>query len=382
MAKRSNQSTASSSALRPPPLGGEATPQSPRPRDWAGLTSRDVLARYVPGKANPLTVLEVLLKLYNAQHTTSVKTVSFKTRQERAEFLRRFYRDLKSRAGFKVPPDPRNLAQRHIHAMVQVWREDKLKPGTIQNYLSFLRGLVQWVGKPGFIRKPAHYGLDRVEYQRTGVAVRDKSWSARGVDIDGLIDRVCAFDPFVGASLRLIRAFGLRRREAIMLRPNECVVPFESTGLSSEQRQGDRYVWIRQGAKGGRQRYVPINTLRREEAIAHAQKVAPVDPHAHMGAPGRGLKQNVTRFRHVLKKFDITATGLGITAHGLRHEALIDEYIALTGEQPAVRGGGKALTPQQEDAARLAVSRLAGHGRPRASAAYLGSAMIRKNRGP
>jgi hypothetical protein len=53
----------------PPPSGGLATPQSPRPRDWAGLTDRDVLARYRPGRADPLQVLEVLLKLHDQQHT-------------------------------------------------------------------------------------------------------------------------------------------------------------------------------------------------------------------------------------------------------------------------------------------------------------------------
>ncbi len=34
------------------------------------------------------------------------------------------------------------------------------------------------------------------------------------------------------------------------------------------------------------------------------------------------------RFGYVPRKFGITSKGLGITAHGLRHEALIEEYIA------------------------------------------------------
>lgn len=64
---------------------------------------------------------------------------------------------------------------------------------------------------------------------------RDKSRSAQGVDIEALIDKVCAFDPHVGASLRLIRAFGLRRKESMLLRPNACIVPFESTGLPEKR---------------------------------------------------------------------------------------------------------------------------------------------------
>lgn len=368
----------SSSSHRPQP-SGRAANQSPRPRDWSGLTDRDILARYQPGHADPRQVLEVLLKLFNQQHTALTKTVSHKTRQERADFLRRFFRDLHQRAGFKTLPDPRNLGQKHIHAMVQVWREDKLKPATIQTYLSFLRGLAKWLGKNGFIRNPAHYGLEIEEYQRHEAADRDKSWSAQGVDIEALIDKVCTYDPYVGASLRLIRAFGLRRKESVMLRPNACIVPFESTGLPESEKQANQYVWVRQGAKNGRERFVPLNTPQRVAAIEYAQSVA-AGPEAHMGDPNHDLRRNLRRFDYVLEKFGITARALGITAHGLRHEALIDEFVARSGQQPPVRGGGD-LTPEVEASVRRAVARLAGHERQRASSAYLGAVMSRKAKG-
>ncbi len=315
-------------------------------------------------------VLDVLLKLFNERHTARTKTVSHKTRQERADFLRRFFRDLHKRAGFKTLPDPRNLGQKHIHAMVQLWREDKLKPATIQTYLSFLRGLAKWLGKNGFVRGPAHYGLEIDEYQRHEAAKRDKSWSAQGVDIEALIDKVCAYDPYVGASLRLIRTFGLRRKESVMLRPNACVVPFESTGLPESEKQADRYVWIRQGAKNGRQRFVPLSTQQRITAIKYAQSVVQ-GPEAHMGDPTNDLKRNLRRFDYVLGKFGITAREIGITAHGLRHEALIDEFVACSGQQPPVRGGG-TISPEVEAAARRAVAKLAGHKRQRVSNAYCG----------
>ena len=52
-----------------------------------------------------------------------------------------------------------------------------------------------------------------------------------------------------------------------------------------------------------------------------------------------------------------------------------------TGQEPPLRGGGEGLTREQEDAARLAVSRLAGHNRGRASAAYLGAVLHKKKGG-
>lgn len=201
------------------------------------------------------------------------------------------------------------------------------------------------------------------------------------MDVDGLIDKVAAFDPCVGGMLRLIRAFGLRKREAIMFRPNECLVNFADTGLPLAEKQDEEYVWIRQGAKGGRPRFVPMNTPRRRQVVASAQRIAFWDSHAHTGDPDRDLKQNMVRFGYVLRKFGITSHGLGIIAHGLRHEALIEDYIAITGQEPPLRGGGEGLTREQEDATRLAVSRLAGHNRGRASAACLGAVLHKKKGG-
>jgi len=345
-----------------------------RRQSWAGLLPQDILARYQPGKAAPLKVLEVLIELFNTLHTSLEKTVSHKTRQERAQFLRRFFRDLKEKAGFKTVPDPRNLGQKHIHAMVRVWRQEHLASATIQTYLSFLRGLAMWLGKHGFVRKPGHYGLSLAEYQRHEYAQRDKGWSAQGIDIDALLARVGEFDVYVGASLRLIQTMGLRRKESVQFRPFDSVVSFEETGLPSDQKTADRYVRIK--GKGGRVRHIPLANPARLAAVEFAQGVV-TSRDAHMGDPAHNLKQNLRRFDYVLEKFGITARVLGVTGHGLRHEALIDHYQGKTGgEAPPVRGGGP-LPPGLDRAARQAVSELAGHARIRASGAYLG-AILRK----
>jgi site-specific recombinase XerC len=314
-------------------------------------------------------VLEVLIELFNALHTSMAKTVSHKTRQERAQFLRRFFRDLKTKAGFKTVPDPRNLGQKHIRAMVQVWQQEHLAPATIQTYLSFLRGLAMWMGKHGFVRSPDHYGLSVDEYQRHECASRDKGWSANGVDIDAVITQVCDHDRFVGASLRLIRAMGLRRKESVLFRPFESVVPFESTGLPPEDKLADRYARIK--GKGGRVRHIPLDSPARIAAVAFAQGVVSSQD-AHMGNPAHDLRQNLRHFDYVLTKFGITVRERGVTAHGLRHEVLIGHYEALAGTAPPVRGNG-VVAPELDRAARQAVALLAGHARTRAACAYLGA---------
>lgn len=342
---------------------------------------------------DPLGELERLIARHNNQHTVKDKSVSFKTQQLRAYFLRRFFRDLKLRAGFKLLPQPRNLGDKHIRAMVQVWQGDGLSPSSFQNYLSCLRGLAIWVNKPGLVREPAYYGLEPKDYRRSGIAQTDKSWTAKGVDIDALIYRVCEHDIFVGTALRMIRAFGLRRREALMLKPRDCVIPSADAPLPLAQVRGEvqvetpdvqtveRCLWIRQGAKGGRQRFIPINTALREAAVEHALSVANWDDHAHLGNPRLSLKQNLNRFATVMRRFGITNRALGVTAHGLRHEVMIEEHQRLTGQPPPIRGGGQGLSLEEERAARLAISLLAGHNRRRASAAYLGQSAAMRGKG-
>jgi site-specific recombinase XerC len=353
-----------------------AASQPVRRLQWAGKTTEEILAGYQPGKAPPLKVLEVLLELFNTLHTSLEKTVSHKTRYERAQFLRRFFRDLKAKAGFNTIPDPRNLGQKHIHAMVQVWQKEHLAPATIQTYLSFLRGLGMWMGKHGFVRGPAHYGLSLEEYQRHEYAQRDKSWSAAGIDIEELIERICAYDRYVGASLRLINAMGLRRKESIQFRPFEHVLPFSETGLPLDRKTADRYVRIK--GKGGRVRFVPLDSPARLAAVDLAQGLV-CNQDAYLGDPVNDLKKNLRRFDYVLEKFGITFRELGVTAHGLRHEALIEHFEALTGQPPPVRGSGD-LPAEVDHAARQAVSELAGHSRIRSAGAYLGqSVAMRRN---
>ena len=65
---------------------------------------------------------------------------------------------------------------------------------------------------------------------------------------------------------------------------------------------------------------------------------------------------------------------------------MIEHYIEQTGRaQPPVRGGETEVeldAAARQSTAHLAVSRLAGHNRGRASAAYLGAVLHKKNGGP
>ena len=340
-------------------------PSPPRCPAWAGLTPQQILARYRPGRSDPLQVLEVLLTLFNGQHTAREKIVSHKTRYERASFLRRFFRDLKRKAGFATVPDPRGLRQKHLQAMITVWQQERLAPATVQTYLSFLRGLASWIGKHGLVRSPAAYGMEAPDYQRHENALRDHSWSAQGVAAQEVIEQIWAFDRYVGAALGLILAFGLRRKESVLCRPYAHVQDHGADGRC-----------LRVTGKGGRVRWLPVDSPQRQAALDAARQV--VDrTDAPLGDPAHDLRHNLRRFDYVLQRFGLTRAERGVTAHGLRHQVLIAHYEALSGEPAPVRGGdGK------DSEARRAVAELAGHARSRASGAYLGGADAKRGETP
>jgi hypothetical protein len=226
-----------------------------------------------------------------------------------------------------------------------------------------------WLNKPGFIRRPEHYGLTPDEYERHENAQRDKSWSGNGIDVEVLLAQVSAYDARIGASMRLMVKVGLRRKESVMCRPYAHVHPFEETGLPDEQREADRYLWTK--GKGGRARWLPLATEEQQSAIAHARSV--VSGHdAHMGAPDRDLKSNLRRLDYALRKFGLTKRESGTTGHGARHDHLQGQYQDTTGTPAPVRGGGP-VDQDLDRQARLRVARVAGHARLRSAGAYIGA---------
>ena len=121
---------------------------------------------------------------------------------------------------------------------------------------------------------------------------------------------------------------------------------------------------------------MPLDSEQRIAALAFAQAVVQEDD-AHLGDPRHSLKHNLRRFDYVMARFGITTEGLGATAHGLRHEAMIDHYTEKAGMAPPVCGGGD-VPPDVDAAARLSAARLAGHNRTRAAGAYLGGLIDRQ----
>jgi len=311
-------------------------------------------------------VLLAILDRHNWAHATRAKGVSFKTMEERRLFFFAFFRELRT-FGYWI--DPRSLATRHLQVMVDAWLSRDLSAATVQRYLSHLRVFCDWIGKPGMVPELAKLTTTPERFERTYVAEESKAWSDRGAVTGDVIARADAIDPYVGAQLRMQQAFGLRVKEALMLRPHVSVI--ESDGRS--------VLVVKRGTKGGRRREVPIDSDMKRDAIAHAQKFC-VGVDRSLADPARTLSQAYRRFYYVMEQLGVTIAQLGITAHGLRHDFSSGEYEAHAGEPPPVRGGS-AVNRDTDTQARLAVAEQLGHARKQISGAYLGG-LLRSRQAP
>lgn len=307
--------------------------------------------------------LQRIIDEHNGAALRKDKVISSKTKEDRARTLFLCFRQLREE-GFMLA-DPANLKPKHVEALMRRWEEEKLSGSTLQCRLSILNALANWIGKPGMVKSAGDYLRNPANAVRSYVAKEDKSWSAHDIDIDKKIEEVTADDKYVGMQLKVIRAFGLRRKEGVMFRP------FRAHKTSD----AGEYIELTStsGTKGGRPRVVPVTNDYQRQVLAEAKALAGTVGN-HIGNPQLTLKQQLMRFSNLMTKFKITKLHLGSTAHGLRHEYLNDRYEQLAGIPSPVRGG--VVTAENSEAdllARYTTSEEAGHSRLQVTTGYYGT---------
>jgi len=317
-------------------------------------------------------VLQDLIRQHNWRRAASAAVVSHQTMKDRAAFLFNFFRTLREKA---IYLDPRRLKERHVRLVVEQWLSRELSPATLQKYLSHLRTFGDWIDKPGLVRASEYYVTDPNRLTRQSAAQADKSWPAHDIDPEALIAKIGEFDAHVGLALTAMRAFGLRPKEAIMLRPGEAIVPADQVPdrerVEAPAPVTSHYLFISRGAKGGRPRYIPIDSPDKWR-VAEALRTAVGESSRHLGDPALSLKQNIRRFRYVLRRFGVTKASLGVTSYGLRHGFAHRTYEAAAGVPPPVKERVE-VDSAADTAARAAVAQHLGHSRTRIAGAYVGT---------
>ncbi|MBR8122489.1 Fis family transcriptional regulator [Burkholderia multivorans] len=284
----------------------------------------------------------------------SKRALSIKTQEYRATAICKAFVELRE-GGFALQ-SPWSLKSKHVAYLVDRWVKDQQSGGTIENKLTYLRALAQWLGKGNLVGTLGDY-VDRREagLERSYVATEDKSWGANGVDAVAKIEEIARTCPYTAVQLKLQAAFGLRVEESFMLRPAEAV-------------RNPNILAVTRGTKGGRPREVPIE--RKIAILEEAARLSNGVTGSTIPA-GRTLKQWRDWYYYVVAKHGVTKSGIGVTSHGLRHEYLQTLYERVAEVPAPIKGSPARPDPAAHEDAKRRVVEAAGHSRPSKANAYL-----------
>lgn len=238
----------------------------------------------------------------------------------------------------------KSLKPKHVEALTKHWLTSSVSAGTIKNRMSAVRWWAEKIDKRNVVaRENAYYGIpERKTGRRSPVPKLD----------DSALRRIP--NPMVRMSLRLQAAFGLRREEAIKIRP-------------AMADHGD-CLWLKSTwTKGGRSRTVPIVSPDQRVVLDEAKSMAGLG--SLIPSDGNYVRQ-LRRYEHQ------TAQSGFSKLHGLRHAYAHGRYRELTGWLCPAAGGCRSaeLSPSKksrDQAARLIISQELGHSRIAVTRIYL-----------
>jgi site-specific recombinase XerC len=158
---------------------------------------------------------------------------SYATQADRQSILSRFAVDSVS-LGYGLR-DIYGLKQKHILPVVDCWRKKNLSSSTMKNRMAALRFLCEKINKANIVPTNKQMNISARCYKPTvNRAIHQPDFSK-------------IHDPYIKISLELQRVFGLRREEALKIKPYMA-------------DKGDKLELLPTWCKGGRGRTVPIRT--------------------------------------------------------------------------------------------------------------------------
>jgi site-specific recombinase XerD len=300
----------------------------------------------------------------NAFKRTNGRTASDRTTTAYGEVLKMCIDQLDD-LGFKLQ-NPRNLNETHIAALCQYWYSEGKQVSTIQEYLSKLRVFSRWIGKDGMVKSLPKYlpGVDKEKLKVSKVAKESKSWSENGVDIIQKIEEADALDKKFGLMIRMMLAFGLRRKEVTHTKPWKADL-------------GDKLVIYLGEAKGGRPRDIYLDNHEQRVVLDYVKSELKKNEHLGWEADKRGkratLKYNIRRYNDYMDRIDITKLKDGVTGHGLRAQ-YAENSAVIARMIPPTLGGTRGQMDRGDLNVKIAqISELLGHSRISVIANYFGS---------
>lgn len=319
-------------------------------------------AKRIPKRCN--NQIEKVLQENRDKAALKEKKVGAGTQEKRETVIKGFFSDLFS-LGFKIE-DIDNLKQKHLKAVFGYLEEQGQAPSTIQNKISIMRTFCNWIGKNGMVEDSTKYVKDSASVRRTMVAQEDKSWSGHGINVLTKLPEIAKKDKWVALYLELCWAFGLRMQEALMFKPK----------LAHE----GEFIWVREGTKGDRPRVVPIENDVQRDVLERAKLVSD-GKSGFLCKRGQSYEQRHRRFYTVMESLGITLSKEGVSAHGLRHQYMLEAFKRRLGIEAPIKGGDLSQVSKEDlHVASQKLMESVGHTRVSIGSAYYGSRRVSKRK--
>ena len=211
-----------------------------------------------------------------------------------------------------------------VKNMVNFYRVHGLKDATIINYVSSLRSFLHETGRTNITASNYELGLKRI------IEYKDKSLSAKGVDINEKLQYFKEKDVNVYTQLKLASISGLRREEAI----HAGLAIFKGYDIVKDNKLILKGSWC----KNGRAREIALSDEKIKE-IKELQKYVMNNKYRM----DRNLKQEKKHLSNSIER-------AGFNMHAVRHSVAQETYTELKNE---------GFTEKE---AKTAVSQELGHG--------------------
>lgn len=322
----------------------------------------------VTGDSNKLKRLIATIEtVCEAKGRTRVNgaVASERTFRMQIEVMKQFARTLHDK-GYIVE-SCENLGERHVNAVFDAWvHEKELSNKTLQNQKSRVKQFMHYLGKPNladYVSRIDERYVDKLPqgFRVKTVAEESKSWRGNEVDLRELFRRAKAEDARFGAMLMLERAFGLRKKEVLLVNPWKA------------GKEG--YFMVRDNiAKGGKPRVVEMRGGEYGEmqklVLEFARRFC--KRWENMAWPDLTFEQSQRRYYHLCERIGLTKEQSGMTGHGLR-AGFAEDMMLLDGILPSVLGGVTEMSSRQErNLSKLNTSQAMGHNRLQITHAYYG----------
>lgn len=302
--------------------------------------------------------LKRIIERNNRHRANKSGAASFETQHKRAEILFGGFNTLIGPLGCKIA-SPEQFREYHLKKLGLYWEKRGLKD--IPTRISVFRVFANvWLGKTQMIRQSERYVCDPRVVQRCCATTQDKTWTGQNIDVMAKIRQVAAIDPRVAIILELMYSFGLRLKEAMLLRPH----------LADKGQLLD----VTRGTKGGKHRITEKLATVRADVLSAANTFAKTRL-SSMIPDGRTF---VSYRKHIYRVCNEAGIGrrFGLVPHGLRHEYSNAKYEEITAHKSPIKGGVSGQVDRETDLyARTDIAADLGHCRPRISGAYLGAVL-------